>query len=180
MSGIIKQGVVDIGTGGPFEYLVVADSTDWPEAWPERLIVRAVFGRSRGLAHDYVPERTCQNIDKYGGFECSECGADLTLDDDGWTLWDEAGKRRAVVLPLLRREGGGGMSYEAGIKCPFCGKPMTLSAHQWDRTFDARVLCRNCGVSGPTVLSHSMPSAEHGARAAFMLLFGRDRRKETE
>lgn len=70
------------------------------------------------------------------------------------------------------------MSFEAGIKCPFCGKPMNLSAHQWDRSFDAQVLCRNCGTSGPIILSHNLWSAEHGARAAFMLLFGRDLRKE--
>lgn len=47
------------GAGATFELVFTPDSTAWPVRWPERLMLKPVFGVFRGETRDYVPERTC-------------------------------------------------------------------------------------------------------------------------
>jgi hypothetical protein len=69
------------GAGAPFEPVFTPDSTAWPVRWPERLMLKPVFGVFRGETRDYAPGRTCHMIGS-GAESCrSECGWRHDYDD---------------------------------------------------------------------------------------------------
>lgn len=70
------------GAGVPFELVFTPDSTAWPVRWPERLMLKPVFGVFRGETRDYVPERTCRMIDNGAELCCSECDCRHDYDDE--------------------------------------------------------------------------------------------------
>lgn len=98
------------GAGAPFELVFTPDSTAWPVRWPERLMLKPVFGVFRGETRDYVPERTCQ-MDK-SDF------ADFAPEYEGLYTCSKCGEETAVLACVNE---GGDMEWMKPRFCGFCG-----------------------------------------------------------